>query len=383
MRPLRTPQYAPIRYAWIEQLTLSITRRGLLLPITAIILIIGLTGGTALAAEDALPGDPLYAIKIYVNEEVRAALAFSPEAVADWEIERTERRLEEASTLAVTGALTDANRAMIENNLSARIALTEKSAAALETRNDFTAADEIGARLTSVLEAHENILLSVRTHVDDATQPQIDSLLVKVGDYVNTAVSIKENSEMEIAMDSERGRKATVAQQKIAAQARIKAALSFIDQADTSIAPELVTEARTHLQNAQESYAVAEAALQSGESDSALVYFNGALRTAINTKASLSAQMNLINTATKQSNYSEKKTAVKNKTVDPNPTTATLMMTATITSTTSTTTSEKDYSSRAILRSVIDTLREKASDTNEADEQDTEERTIIHTDLGL
>ncbi|HEV8666577.1 MAG TPA: hypothetical protein VN665_01875, partial [Candidatus Paceibacterota bacterium] len=40
----------------------------------ALLLVVGLSGGTAFAAEGALPGNPLYAVKVNVNEPVQVAL---------------------------------------------------------------------------------------------------------------------------------------------------------------------------------------------------------------------------------------------------------------------------------------------------------------------
>ena len=51
-------------------------------------------------AEDALPGDTLYPIKVRINEEVRGALSSSPYAKIEWETERMERRLAETQVLA-------------------------------------------------------------------------------------------------------------------------------------------------------------------------------------------------------------------------------------------------------------------------------------------
>lgn len=58
-----------------------------------------------LAAEEALPGDMLYPVKVKVNEELRAQLALSPFEKIQWEAERVERRVSEARQLAAEGRL--------------------------------------------------------------------------------------------------------------------------------------------------------------------------------------------------------------------------------------------------------------------------------------
>ncbi len=57
-------------------------------------------------AESAVPGDSLYAIKVEINEEVRASFARTPYEKVVWETERLNRRLAEARLLAETGQLT-------------------------------------------------------------------------------------------------------------------------------------------------------------------------------------------------------------------------------------------------------------------------------------
>src|SRR3989344_4466272 len=48
--------------------------------IASLVLAAMLGGGVSLAAENSLPGSPLYPIKVSINEEIRAALATSVEA---------------------------------------------------------------------------------------------------------------------------------------------------------------------------------------------------------------------------------------------------------------------------------------------------------------
>lgn len=58
------------------------------------------------SAEQTVPGDALYPVKVKFNEEVRASLAFSPYEKVTWETERLNRRIAEARVLASEGKLT-------------------------------------------------------------------------------------------------------------------------------------------------------------------------------------------------------------------------------------------------------------------------------------
>ena len=59
--------------------------------------------GVAKASERALPGDSLYTVKIAINEPIEGLLHITPEARAEWERMRIERRLSEAEALVTLG----------------------------------------------------------------------------------------------------------------------------------------------------------------------------------------------------------------------------------------------------------------------------------------
>jgi Domain of unknown function (DUF5667) len=57
-------------------------------------------------AEQAVPGDSLYAVKVRFNEEVRSSLTLDQHAKVEWETKRLNRRIAEARQLASEGKLT-------------------------------------------------------------------------------------------------------------------------------------------------------------------------------------------------------------------------------------------------------------------------------------
>jgi uncharacterized membrane protein YkoI len=77
-----------------------------------------LIGGTAWAAEGALPGDPLYTWKTKVNEPTRLVFLPTPVARAEWSVELLSRRLKEAETLASSGQLNSETQAFLEEKLN-------------------------------------------------------------------------------------------------------------------------------------------------------------------------------------------------------------------------------------------------------------------------
>jgi hypothetical protein len=85
-------------YSWVSFMHV---RSMVLVPV----LILMLGSGTAFAAQNALPGDALYAIKINVNEAVAGALAVSDEAKASYNTNVAAERLKEAQALAAANKL--------------------------------------------------------------------------------------------------------------------------------------------------------------------------------------------------------------------------------------------------------------------------------------
>ena len=119
---------------------------------------LSLGGGTALAAEQAVPGDFLYPIKITLNEGVISALAITDEQEAEWQAKLAERRLEEAEELAAEDKLDkeveDHLLAQFEKHLNKLSGRIEKLKAAGKNAN----AAKVLSKLESILEAHEVIL---------------------------------------------------------------------------------------------------------------------------------------------------------------------------------------------------------------------------------
>lgn len=88
----------------------------LIVPAFAVLL---LCVSTTYAAQDALPGDLLYPIKIHINEQVEVALADTPEKKIAVEVQLAERRVGEVQTLAARGTLDVSTTRELEDNFNA------------------------------------------------------------------------------------------------------------------------------------------------------------------------------------------------------------------------------------------------------------------------
>ncbi len=118
-------------------------------------------GSVSAVANSSLPGDPLYAFKLNVNEEIKGLLVSdtSEEKVA-WQQQRIENRFKEIRLLAETQTLTKEKQAVVQKALSnhATELATEISTLSVEQPE---AALKVTAKLEESLKAEKSALESV------------------------------------------------------------------------------------------------------------------------------------------------------------------------------------------------------------------------------
>ncbi len=124
----------------------------------AILLSIGLGSAASYAAQGALPGDALYAVKIGVNERIQEVLAFSIESKAEVEADISEARLFEAAKLVEENRFTDENRTSIEDNFLRHAGKVQVRIEELKKKGRSRVAADLSARFETSLEAHAQIL---------------------------------------------------------------------------------------------------------------------------------------------------------------------------------------------------------------------------------
>ncbi|HRH93023.1 MAG TPA: DUF5667 domain-containing protein [Candidatus Peribacteria bacterium] len=124
----------------------------------AFLLLIGVGAGVSYAAENAVPGDWLYPVKINVNEKVAATLAVSAEDQARLQAEQATRRLREAETLAANLRLDAENNAVLQAAFEAHATAVRRNIALLAASQQVAAATDIGSDFEATLQAHAAVM---------------------------------------------------------------------------------------------------------------------------------------------------------------------------------------------------------------------------------
>lgn len=146
----------------------------------ALLLVITTAGvGITYAAERSLPGSPLYAIKINVNEKIQGTLASTPQEQAQWNIQRIERRLEEAEQLIASSRLDiQTSTSLADAVTKNRKSIGKQLNKALEEERILDAAN-LQANLRATLNAHATVInrMAVQDDNDEVKKPLARALL--------------------------------------------------------------------------------------------------------------------------------------------------------------------------------------------------------------
>lgn len=155
------------------------------LPITLSALLL-LGGGTAFAAENALPNQPLYPIKIQVNERVRAALTPTVEGKAKWETEVAARRLDEAEKLAAENKLQAALQTEVASSFDAQAKLVQIKIDELKATGNTEAAAKLSTEFNALLQTHQTIVTQLISDTDVNQRTMSEDEKTKLDTPTNT-----------------------------------------------------------------------------------------------------------------------------------------------------------------------------------------------------
>ncbi len=140
-----------------------------------IILSLLLGSGVAYAAEQSLPGDPLYPVKVSVNENVRGAFAFSPEARAQWETHRLERRFDETERLALHSEFKKKRFIIAGANFENHTERMKKMIERMRQNGESESAAEIEARMSEMVALHAELQAAISDEDKEAIKQKLST----------------------------------------------------------------------------------------------------------------------------------------------------------------------------------------------------------------
>lgn len=240
-------------------------------------------GGASFAAEQSLPGDLLYPIKIEINEKVKAAFAANPKAKTELEISFVNSRLDEAEKLASRGAL----KADVAARLGASARVHAEKAGAevkkIESSGDSRAALELSSNLETPLKVHARILekMSEKAAVSgDAKAESVIGLAASVKETGNTASRARADAEATVSAEVK-----AKADTKGSAEGSLKAAekkyaevKAFIDAKSSDLSAEARGSVEAQLKLAADAIAQGKTSMSTDNFNDAFVKFHESMR---------------------------------------------------------------------------------------------------------
>ena len=261
-----------------------------------IILIIALLvgGGASLVAEQSLPGDAMYTVKVGVNEEVRDWLTLSNKAQANWEVRKVERRLEEAEKISVEGQLNDETKVKIEERFDRLTEAFAKETAKMEAKEDMNASFEAHSNFEASLKAHERILADISAQANDSRDEAL-SILGKVRAELGAVAEARNDAEIKIEGDMSAEIKTAAMGKANVAENKIEEASEFIVKFKALVDADISSDAEAKLKIAQEAFARGEAEMKAQTYGTAFVSFQESMRIAQEAKLIIASSEKLEN----------------------------------------------------------------------------------------
>jgi hypothetical protein len=150
---------------------------------------------------NALPGNPLYGIKLGTIEPIKASFAGEGRELAEWHIKVAGERLNEAARSASKGNLdSDAQEAVLLN-FNEHMKDVESYIAELQVEEKFAEIKEIailiGQTLAAQAEVLNNAQAKIRSNGDPEIQGSLDFLLLRVGSTMVAAANIAASTLLE------------------------------------------------------------------------------------------------------------------------------------------------------------------------------------------
>jgi len=182
--------HGPAEHRWLFSL------KGFASVTASFIIIVTGGGSISYAAENALPGELLYPIKVQINERVRGSLAKSHEDAARWEAAKAERRLVEAEQLSALSKLSPVLHKTLNEQFKNHMQAMHEQLLAMKDHAEQAGVHDVNTDIEATLRAHSSMLETMK--ISGTGAEENDELLDSV--RAATLESEEEQIEMELVM---------------------------------------------------------------------------------------------------------------------------------------------------------------------------------------
>ncbi len=162
---------------------------GLRIALSSFLFFIFVGGTVSAVADNALPGDPLYAFKLNVNEEIKGFFQQTPEEKVAYNAKRVETRVKEIKTLAESKTLTKAKQATVQKAIDEHIKDLSADLTTLSTVAP-TAALSVTTTLEENLKANKEVIEKTDTADDTGKAAALSAVDNTIKEVSNQEVKI-------------------------------------------------------------------------------------------------------------------------------------------------------------------------------------------------
>lgn len=158
------------------------------LTVTAFILILFLSTGLAVSAEQSLPNDYLYTMRVKIIEPTKILLASNVEKKTNLRIAFADRALKDYSKVTKTKPINPSDKATLMASLAENVKGANEGILKLAEGSDAPSSLTIANNLQSILSAHSIVLAKIQTLKSELGQP--DEISAQVTDSLNSTKEI-------------------------------------------------------------------------------------------------------------------------------------------------------------------------------------------------
>lgn len=281
-------KYHPVRNSPWERLLYQrsflaiILNKNKLKTMPVIILIIALVAGgsVSVAAENTLPGDLLYPVKVGVNEGVRELFAVSAKAEVELQAKLAERRLKEAAQLAAENRLDAETRMDIESRFKNHSEKANKNLAKLDVEEKSQAAAGVSSSLEARLRAQQRVLEDINQRATVEIMTELKPIIFEVREEIQKTMDARLKAEAQFTTSA-------APEVKTAAEGKLKASRNkvaevrgFLDKRGERFDAQAKAETEAQLKVADDLIVKGEAEIEAGNYSEAFRLAQSALRAA-------------------------------------------------------------------------------------------------------